>query len=173
MATNTNIGIANSFKAFGQVLLFFALLVGSFFVGKVFFPKKEYIEVRTEYRDTICLRDTIIVDKPKPEYVYLTRVDTAYLKEVSDTVYVHVEVPIEVKVYQTDEYKAEIQGYNPMLNYIEIYKNTQIVTDYKTITQRINNRWGIGAQLGYSYVPVSNKFYPTVGIGVSYNFITF
>ncbi|EPM1459851.1 hypothetical protein RG089_003046 [Elizabethkingia anophelis] len=33
--------------------------------------------------------------------------------------------------------------------------------------------WGLGAQLGYYYVPTSNKIYPAFGIGISYNFLRF
>ncbi|MDV3685265.1 hypothetical protein CMU45_02585 [Elizabethkingia anophelis] len=36
-----------------------------------------------------------------------------------------------------------------------------------------NKPWGLGAQLGYYYVPASNQIYPAFGIGISYNFLRF
>lgn len=48
-------------------------------------------------------------------------------------------------------------------------------TETITITQPVylNKRFGVGVQLGYGYSFGENKFYPYLGVGISYNLFTF
>lgn len=148
------------------------LLIGGL-IGYFIHPK--CIEIPNTRTDTVfkidTIRDTVLI--PKRIIQTKTIVDTLKLAGRVDTVYVNVEIPIETKIYQTNDYKAEIEGYKPNLNSIEIYRKTQIITEYKNIIEYRNKKWGAGLHMGYSYSPLVNKFYPTISVGVNYNLITF
>ncbi len=176
MATQSNSsgGIKGAFKSFFLVLMFFALLVGSFYAGHFLYPKKVVTE--KTITDTLIIRDTIRMPEPKPKIVYLARVDTVLMKEISiDTVWVKVEVPIERKIYQTSEYRAEIEGFRPSLVNMEVYPITKIITEYKDRETKITKRWGVGVQLGYGAMFYNNtvRMAPYVGVGVSHNLWSF
>lgn len=75
---------------------------------------------------------------------------------------VYVQIPIEQKVYQGEQYKLGVSGYKPNLDYIEIYQQTQVV-------QPKPKRWSIGVQAGYGMT--LQGFSPYLGIGLSYGFM--
>ena len=112
-------------------------------------------------RDTV--RDTIL----KSVREILKRTDTVYLPILIDTTTyrtvegdsVPVIIPITSKEYKTDDYRAVVSGYKPILDLMEVYREKEIITlkpKYK--------RWGIGLQAGYGY---PGGLY--VGVGVSYD----
>jgi hypothetical protein len=121
--------------------------------------------------DTVIVRDTIREIVPVPKYVYATRIDTVFLTVPGDTVRVEVQVPIERKVYQTEDYRAEIEGFRPSLVNMEIYRRTQTVTNTVTNTVTKRPRFGVGIQAGYGIV--GNELHPYIGVGVQYNLFTF
>lgn len=124
--------------------------------------------------DTLLVRDTITLEKP----VYITReqVRTEYIP-VLDTIRIHdtlfAPVTIEKRVYEDSLYRAEVSGYAPSLDRIEIYQQKQIVTQFVPVKEVDRKRWGIGVQAGYgacisgSTVVLS----PYVGIGLSYDLL--
>lgn len=129
-------------------------------------------KVKTErYIDTLIIRDTIRDTLLVPHKVYISRVDTVFLKSVSDTVYREVIVPIERKEYKTDNYFAVIEGYRPNLLQMEVFPETKYITrtDIKTIKKK--PRFGVGVQAGYGYY--GQGLSPYIGIGLQYNLITF
>lgn len=83
------------------------------------------------YIDTV--RDTII---PPPVFVHTVRQDTVFLpvvkNEPADTDLtqlpdsIPVSLPITEKEYQTEDYKILISGYNPSLDYVELYHPTRL-----------------------------------------------
>lgn len=82
--------------------------------------------------------------------------------EVADSV--AVEIPITQKMYETDEYKAWVSGYEPSLDSIYLYRETI----QETITLRANHksrtpRVGFGIVAGAGYGLVSKQ--PDVFIG--------
>ena len=99
--------------------------------------------------DTI--RDTII---PPPEVEHHVRVDTVLLpvsmedpdadinSALPDSM--PVIIPIMEREYRTDDYRILINGYNPELKSVELYRPTML----GTIKQR-NKRWGLGLSAGY------------------------
>jgi hypothetical protein len=158
---------------FKQFLIALGVLTIGVLAGWLIHPKcVEIKEIRT---DTIVkidtIRDTVLL--PKIITQVKTVVDTLVLAGKSDTVYVAVNIPIEKKIYQTEEYRAEIEGYKPNLTFMEVYKKTNTITEYKTIETKVDNKFGVGLHVGYDYIPHLNKTYPTIGVGISYNFITF
>lgn len=75
---------------------------------------------------------------------------------------VFIQVPMEQKIYQGENYKAAVSGYKPTLDWIETYNTT------KTITPQ-PKKWGLSISAGYGITP--NGFEPTLIIGVSRDII--
>lgn len=122
-------------------------------------------------RDTIVKIDTHIVEKP---VVVQTYIKDSLLIEVRDTIRLmdtlYISLPREVKVYAGDEYYAEVSGYRPNLDYIEIYPKTTTIT--QTIAERMPKNFvsaGIEAQYINAFaLPIYAEYerivLPNVGI---------
>ena len=129
-------------------------------------PSTVYIKGDTVHiRDT--LRDTIL----QPVKETLKRIDTVYLPILIDITTdrtvegdsIPVLVPITSKEYKTDDYRAVVSGYNPSLDFMEVYRDKEIIT---LSPLQKKKRWGLGLQTGYSY---PGGWY--VGVGISCNLI--
>ena len=84
----------------------------------------------------------------------------------ADTLLVPVVVPIERRVYVTADYRAEVEGYRPRLVSMELYRQTQVVTETPAARPQ---RWGIGIQAGYGLAPRTGRFEPYIGVGIQYS----
>lgn len=119
--------------------------------------------------DTI--RDTII---PPPEVEHHVRVDTVLLPVSMEDSDVDIDstlpdsmpviIPIMEREYRTDDYRILINGYNPELKSVELYRPTML----GTIKQR-NKRWGIGFSAGYGIG--SGGFSPVLAVTINYNLL--
>jgi len=119
--------------------------------------------------DTI--RDTII---PPPEVEHHVRVDTVLLPVSMEDPDVDIDstlpdsmpviIPIMEREYRTDDYRILINGYNPELKSVELYRPTML----GTIKQR-NKRWGIGLSAGYGIG--SGGFSPVLAVTINYNLL--
>lgn len=102
--------------------------------------------------DTLIVRDTHIIEKPVPVEKKIT--DTM-LVAVNDTTIVNdtifVALPRESRIYKGEEYLAEISGYKPTLDRIEVYPKTIYVNSTQTI--RHKNRLSMGMEASYSTIP--------------------
>lgn len=153
------------------LIVFMGACIGSFCLGRAT-AKAEPIGEQI-VRDTIVVRDTII--ERYPEYVTQTIVRTERIEiPIKDTIIVcdsiEVEIPIAERTYVDEEYKAVVQGYNPILKSIEVYPRTAYITTTETIKER--KRWGvsIGIQGGYGITPKGYQPYAGVGVSFGYNF---
>lgn len=107
-------------------------------------------------RDTIVKIDTHIIEKP----ILVERtVRDSLLVAVHDTIRlrdsVYISLPREVKVYAGDEYYAEVSGFRPNLDYIEIYPKTTTITQTQSVSR--TNQLALGAELQYygnTYIPI-------------------
>lgn len=130
--------------------------------------------VRTEVeRDTIVVRDTIREYYPREVVKTIVRterveVPIVHRDTIRDTMW--VDLPIESREYKSEEYFAIVEGYNPMLKYIEVYPRTEYINTTEAITKR--KRWGVslGVQGGYGITPAGWQPYAGVGISFGYNF---
>lgn len=122
--------------------------------------------------DTLRIRDTLLVEKPVPVEVTVT--DTM-LVAVTDTVTVndtvYLSLPRETRVYGDSTYRAQVSGYRPSLDWVEVYPQTEVVTRNIFVDSR--KRWGVGIQAGYgAYVSGGQvRLAPYVGVGISYDVI--
>ena len=62
-----------------------------------------------------------------------------------DTAFVEIPVPIEEKVYEDSTYRAQVSGFRPALDWIEVYARTQTITS--TIVKEAP-RWSLGVTAG-------------------------
>lgn len=124
--------------------------------------------------DTIVRYDTVTIEKPVPTKTTTIRRDTILLSAldtltIRDTVF--LTLPMEVKQYQDSLYRAEVSGYRPSLDFIEVYPRTVTVTNTNTVVKTRKTRWGLGVQAGYGVTLHNNEVFtaPYVGLGVSYS----
>ena len=102
--------------------------------------------------DTVWRRDTIVIEKPVP--IKVTHKDTLLVKlrdtlRIKDTVYMVLDK--EYKEYRNDEYYAKISGYQPSLDYIEVYPKTTYVKQAQSVTKC--NRLRLGVEANYYSTP--------------------
>ena len=122
--------------------------------------------------DTLRIRDTLLVERPVPVEVRLT--DTM-LVAVTDTVTVgdtvYLSLPRETRVYGDSTYRAQVSGYRPALDWMEVYPQTVYVT--KNVITKDVRRWGVGVQAGYGayFRDGRMRLAPYVGVGISYDVI--
>ena len=105
---------------------------------------------------TIIQRDTLVrVDTVKESYPVSIReeiVDTLRILvrdtiRVKDTLYMNL--PLEKKLYASSEYYAEVSGYRPNLDYIEVYPKTKIVKEYVSQSTTSRNTLSFGIEPSY------------------------
>lgn len=119
--------------------------------------------------DTTTRTDTVFIDRPEEVVRWRDRVE--YLA-VTDTIRVEdsvfVSVPIEVRQYADSTYRAQVSGWHPSLDWIEVYARTQTITS--TIVKEAP-RWSLGVTAGPG-VFWSGEIRFGVGIvaGVQYRF---
>lgn len=130
--------------------------------------------------DTIVRVDTITVTEVRIDTVERVRTVTAYLP-LADTIYrdrivrdtVAVEVPLSRYVAQEDSlYRVVATGYAVDFKEITVYPKT--VTICNTLEVVKPTRWGIGIQAGYGATLHNNtvNLAPYIGVGISYNILT-
>ena len=128
-------------------------------------------------RDTVLIVrvDTMVINKPQPYKV--TVHDTVYFSNPQNTQNPQNPQPGEflvhqTKIYQDSTYRAQVSGYDVQLDWIETYNKTIIreITRVEQIKTK-PKRWGLGVQAGYGIG--RNGLQPYIGVGISYNIISF
>lgn len=147
-------------------IIIVVVLLATFFLGR-HTVKVEPIEIERVVYDTI-VHEKVCVDtmwRTRTEKVYLTEVrrDTVTLRDT-----ILVEVPIYTYVAQDSLYRVEAEGFNVRFNRIEVYPRTIYQTQEKVV--KIRNKWGLGVQVGYG--ASKHGLSPYIGVGISYNIIT-
>ena len=155
-------------------IVILALFILSFGLGR-YTAKPETILEERERIDTLVIRDTLTHYVPK--YVHRHTRDTIRVpirETIHDTVAVYL--PRETRVYEDARYRAEVSGYRPSLDRIDIYTQTQVVTKDVTQVVKQKTRWGLGISAGYG-VAINTaeqafKPAPYIGVGIHYNLIS-
>ena len=128
----------------GALLLIIGAAIG-------WFCRPKHIEKVVDIqRDTITKIDTHIIEKP----ILIERtVKDSLLVQVHDTIRINdtifVVLPIENKIYKGEDYLAEISGYKPNLERIEVYPKTTTIKEivYQPVTKC--NRLALGVEASY------------------------
>lgn len=131
-----------------QILIYIVFLVVGMVTGWLcrnhFRDEVEMVQI-----DSVVIRDTI--REYQPIEIHKETIDTIYVAVekpilIKDTLY--VSLPLERKVYASDEYYAEVTGYRPSLDYIEVFPKTTIIT--RTVQNPApKNTLSIGVEMGY------------------------
>lgn len=156
-----------------KICLLLAALLLAYCAGRNT-AQQRAISSAIQQADTLVIHDTIT--REMPVYITNTRVRTEYVP-VRDTLRLHdtlfVPVTIEKRVYEDSLYRAEISGYKPSLDKIEIYQQTRTITKVEQVLVKDKKRWGLGIQAGYGVGIHSGVVYttPYIGVGVSYNLL--
>ena len=106
-------------------------------------------EVKMVQIDSVVFRDTIREYHPieiRKEIVDTMLVIIRDTIRVKDTLY--VSIPLEKKIYASSEYYAEISGYRPNLDYIEVFPKTTIITE-RIASKQPKNSIGVGVETSY------------------------
>ena len=151
-----------------------ALLALSFGLGR-YTAKPEHILEERVQKDTLVIRDTFT--HYMPQYVERHTRDTVRIpirELVHDTVAVYL--PRETKVYKDIHYRAEVSGYDPSLDNIEIFAQKEVVTMTATQVVKKRARWGIGLSAGYGLaINAHDQAFtpaPYIGVGIQYNLVS-
>lgn len=146
-------------------------LLCGFFVAKGMYdrPMDESVS-----RDTVTLHDTVPEYLPAPKDSARIKYVTRWLPAKHDTVYsenyaqsfaeimhdtVAVQVPITSKHYGGKNYDAYVSGFEPSLDSIFVYNETQYITE--TITKsKPPNKWSLSVNAGVDYGTTSQFWQP-------------
>lgn len=160
-----------------------ALIAAAFFIGRWTKPEKPLPP------PTIVERiDTVTITEIRIDTIERIRTVTAYLPVVEpdepmDTIdypydnppvdSVAVEIPISRYVAERDSlYRVVAEGYAVDFKEITVYPKTITITN--TVEVKKPTHWGIGVHAGYGATLQGKevRLSPYVGVGVSYNIIT-
>lgn len=111
--------------------------------------------------DTVFVIDTVRIEKPVPVERVVVRSDTIAVVDTvafADTLY--VPVPIEQVMYEDSTYRAQVSGWHPSLDWIEVYQRTQVITE--RIPDKRRWTWGVSAGAGV-FIGPDGKVRPGAG----------
>lgn len=143
-------------------------IAGMFYVH--FWGKKGTSTVITVKHDTVLVTKPVAISHTvdtinKVKIVYREKKDTL---KTCDTIEKIIYLPREKLVYKDSTYRAVVSGVQPSLDSITVYKSTIYNTITNTVIKR--NKFGLGVQAGYGIT--GSKLEPYIGVGITYNFIT-
>lgn len=152
--------------------LMYCLIAGIVLANIVFWTNRcTKAEVVRVERDTIVVYDTIPDYHPVPKDSIVTKYVTRYLpvhntdtvdRYITITDTVAVQVPITSKHYGNDTYDAWVSGFEPSLDSIKVYRETQYITERVTISKP-PNKWELDAVAGVDYNVKSQRYTPHLG----------
>ena len=153
-----------------KILIIIAVLLAATLIGYVVGRSHPRDIEQIVKIDTLVRYDTIKIDKPvEVRYVQTTKTirvpvrDTILLK---DTTY--VVLPKETKEYRDSQYYAKVSGYQPSLDYIEVYPKTTTISKTETIVQsRSPLYYSLDLQLDYGSIGYK-YLQPSVGAELGY-----
>lgn len=79
-----------------------------------------------------------------------------------------VEIPIESKHYHGKEYDAWVSGYEPSLDSIKVYRETQYITEKITKVVKDNKHFFLDVSGGCDYVPNTKTAVPFAELGMKF-----
>lgn len=161
--------VKGALVAFAIGAAFVLWTAGAFWLGRQACRKAPSGAVNVKV-DTLTVRDTLRVLGP---FYVTARVESPQLFPVVDTVRIRdtlfVALDREVREYPGEDYKAQVSGVDPRLDWIEVYPKTSIVTKEVRVEvpgpqkwHRIG--WGVAAGPGVFWQPGMNNVTPGVGI---------
>lgn len=161
-------------RGFEWLLALLVLVPASFLAGRCTAPATP---PEPSSRDTVVVCRTDTVFRERPVY-YARRVTDTMVVAVHDTLRardtLYMELPREQKEYRDTAYRAWVSGYHPALDSIRVYRDIRTVTIAERIEVAVPRRWSLGVTAGYGLAQADGHLQPApfVGVGVSYNLIS-
>lgn len=154
---------------FGFIALLSAVFYVGFETGRKTALKLDSTALKVKV-DTLTIRDTIRLEKPVFVTKYVDRVELVPVTDtirIKDTLYVAQER--EVKGYEGEDYKAQVSGIRPALDWVEVFPKTKYIKEVVEVPgpqrwKRIG--WGVSAGPGVFWQPGMDNVTPGVGIVV-------
>ena len=155
---------------FKSILVAAELLVGVWLIGYITGRNHIPSTVDKVQIDTLVRHDTIRIESPV-EIRRIKTTDTLILP-ITDTLRVHDTVYLvlnrQIKEYRDSLFYARVSGYDPTLDFIEVYPKTMVIS--KTETTTLNpSAWRYGVTVGLDY---GMYITPNVGAEIGYKKLT-
>lgn len=157
-----------------SIILTAALLIGVWLIGYIIGRNHSPDVLEKVQIDTLVRHDTIRAESPV-EIRHIKTTDTLILPitdtlRVRDTVYLVLNR--QIKEYRDSLFYARISGYDPTLDFIEVYPRTTTISKTETVTQK-PSPWRYGIYVGLDYGVMWRKYItPNVGAEVGYKRLT-
>lgn len=160
---------------FGVLAVFLILAIFVVSAMKIKHLQNELDKYKNAPADTIKVvtHDTIKIDSPVEVYKYIKQKEFVYVTDtlaIHDTINKIIHLPRTYAVYKDSTYRAVVSGVEPRLDSMAVYQKVITQTITKTIEVKKPTRWGLGVQIGGGVV--KDKVRPYLGVGVSYNILT-
>lgn len=153
-----------------KVFAYISIVAMALLVYVLFWRSPGRTDEAAPVRDTIVIRDTIVMPVAERDTIVKTvyrTLPTVEVVERTDTVVVRdsvmVALPISRKVYEDSTYRATISGYEPILEEM-IIKHREVTVQ---MPKERKKRWNIGPSAGIGFG--KDGVTPYVGIGVNYS----
>ena len=157
-----------------SILVAAALLVGVWLIGYIIGRNHIPSTVEKVQIDTLVRHDTIRIESPV-EIRRIKTTDTLILPitdtlRVRDTIYLVLNR--QIKEYRDSLFYARVSGYDPTLDFIEVYPKTMVISKTETTTQN-PSPWRYGVTVGLDYGMMWGKYItPNVGAEIGYKKLT-
>lgn len=153
-------------KVIETIVLIIGIFLLGCFVGRRSTPK----DALSTQMDTLVVHDTVVHESPV-EIRRIKTTDTLIVPiidtlRVRDTVYLVLNR--QIKEYRDSLYYARVSGYDPCLDYIEVYPKSTTISKIETvIIEPSTIRCGL--DVGLDYGGMGNRFImPNIGAGIDY-----
>lgn len=157
-----------------SILVAAALLVGVWLIGYIIGRNHIPTTVEKVQIDTLVRHDTIRIESPV-EIRRIKTTDTLILPitdtlRVRDTIYLVLNR--QIKEYRDSLFYARVSGYDPTLDFIEVYPRTMVISKTETTTQN-PSPWRYEVTVGLDYGMMWGKYItPNVGAEIGYKKLT-
>lgn len=122
----------------GALLLIIGFVIGLLCRSKSVERVVDFQRDTTFVIDTHFVDNPVLVEKHAKDTLFVAIRDTVVR---NDTVY--IPLPRETKIYAEKDYYAEVSGYEPSLDYLEVYPTTKFIKETQTVTNRNALTFGI------------------------------
>lgn len=156
------------------VSLIIGLVIGSALSSALYSTCHSSMDRTIVKSDTTIVIDTNLYMNPLPVNVEINITDTIEVP-VSNIILISdslMALPKTIKTFEDEGYKMQISGYDPVLDWIEVYPSTKFI-ESESLVRKPARRWGIGIQAGYGLLLNSRQVTHGVylGLGISYNLL--
>ena len=151
-------------KNWKTILIAFASVILVWLFGYLVGRSNSRSEVTKVETEVVVKRDTI--REYIPVEIAVERTEKV-LVEVRDTIRLldtlYVALPFEKKFYKDEDYYAEVSGYRPSLDYIEVYPKTTTVYKTQTVPKTPAVTFSLDLGLDYGVSGGQKTLIPNVG----------